>query len=128
MNERSTQVLLAAVGALLLVNLVRPVVLPSMARAEEEQIASVVRARSIELVDARGRTRAQLTVEADGEAVFRMRDDGGAVRVKLGASRDGSGLVLLNDRTEPGVHVLAARAGTSLTLAAAGKEPRVLTP
>jgi len=128
MSERSTQVLLAAVGALLAANLVRPASLPSVARAEEGQIASVVRAHAIELVDARGRTRAQLTVEADGEAVFRMRDDGGTVRVKLGASRDGSGLVLLNDRTEPGVHVLAKRAGTSLTLAAAGKEPRVLTP
>jgi hypothetical protein len=87
----------------------------------------VVRARAIELVDAGGHVRAQLTVESDGEVVFRLRDPAGAVRVKLGASEDGSGLVLANEATEPGVHILATRAGTSLTLQR-GDERRVIRP
>jgi len=87
----------------------------------------VVRARAIELVDAGGHVRAQLTVESDGEVVFRLRDATGAVRVKLGASEDGSGLVLANEATEPGVHILATRAGTSLTLQR-GSERRVIRP
>jgi hypothetical protein len=52
---------------------------------------------------------ARLSVESNGEAVFRMRDAEGTIRVKLGASKDGSGLVLLDERTEPGLHVLASR-------------------
>jgi hypothetical protein len=51
-------------------------------------VAVVLRAQRIELVD-------------------RIRDLEGNIRVKLGASQSGSGLVLLNDRTEPGVQVLA---------------------
>jgi len=40
----------------------------------------------------------------------------GAVRVKLGASRAGSGLLLLNEATEPGVQALAGADKTSVSL------------
>ena len=53
-----------------------------------------VRARAIELVDQHGQVRGQLNVESNGEAVFRLRDAKGEVRVKLGADGDGSGLLL----------------------------------
>ena len=39
---------------------------------------------------------------------------GGTVRVKLGAGKDGSGLLLANDANEPGVHILAKDSGSSL--------------
>jgi hypothetical protein len=87
----------------------------------------VLRAQAIELVDSSGRVRAQLNVSPDGEVVFRLRDATGAVRAKLGASEAGSGLVLLNHATQPAVHVLATRAGTSLALQRGGKR-RVLRP
>jgi len=45
-----------------------------------------------------------------------MSDATGTIRVKLGAGEDGSGLVLLNDATNPGLHALAKKNGTSLTL------------
>jgi hypothetical protein len=48
--------------------------------------------------------------------------------VKLGASEAGSGLVLLDGSTEPGVHILARRSGTSLTLVAKGGARRVIEP
>jgi hypothetical protein len=46
--------------------------------------------------------------------VFRLLDQGGAIRVKLGAWRGGSGLLLNDDATEPGVHLLATSAGGSI--------------
>jgi hypothetical protein len=87
----------------------------------------VLRARTIELVDARRQVRAQIKVERSGEVVFRLRDQAGAIRVKLGAGRDGSGLLLLNERTEPGVQALAGAKQTSLTLQRA-EQRNVLVP
>jgi hypothetical protein len=97
-------------------------------RASAANDPGTVRARAIELVDEAGRVRAQLNVESDGEAVFRLRDSSGEVRVKLGASQDGSGLLLLDGSTEPGIHMLAKRTGTSLTLTTGDGQRRVITP
>jgi len=97
-------------------------------RAAAANDPGTVRARAIELVDEAGRVRAQLNVESDGEAVFRLRDSSGEVRVKLGASQDGSGLLLLDGSTEPGIHMLAKRTGTSLTLTTGDGQRRVITP
>jgi hypothetical protein len=84
--------------------------------AGAKRVPSVLRARTIELVDRRGETRAQIKVERNGEVVFRMRDQDGAIRVKLGASRTGSGLLLANELTEPGIQALAGADRTSLSL------------
>jgi hypothetical protein len=129
MKQRTTQLLLAAVALLLTVHLFRSAPMVPTAQAEKaEQVPAVLRARMIELVDERGQVRANLKVELDGEVVFRMRDAKGTLRVKLGASEDGSGLLLVDDRTEPAVHLLAKRAGTTVTLAEKGKEKRVIKP
>ena len=95
--------------------------------AAAQRISAVLRARAIELDDGRGRVRAQLDVEAEGEVVFRLRDSNGTIRVKLGASESGSGLVMADEATEPGVHILATRSGTSLTLQR-GARRRVISP
>jgi hypothetical protein len=97
------------------------------AQVAQPAVANVVRARVIELVDERGQMRAQLKVEKSGEAVFRMRDADGTIRVKLGASKQGAGLVLLDGSTEPGVQVLAGMTGTSLTVRD-GKQQQVIKP
>jgi hypothetical protein len=97
-------------------------------RAAAASDAGTVRARAIELVDARGRIRAQLNVEADGETVFRLRDAAGEIRVKLGANGDGSGLLLVDGSTEPGIHMLAKSSGTSVTLTTKGGQRRIITP
>jgi hypothetical protein len=88
----------------------------------------VLSAQLIELVDANGVTRAQFKIEDGGEAVFRMRDQQGNIRVKLGAAADGSGFALMDDQTEPAVHILAKNTGTTLTLAQKEKEKRVIAP
>jgi hypothetical protein len=95
--------------------------------AVAQPVAPVVRARAIELVDDRGVVRAQLDVEPSGEVVFRLRDAAGTIRAKLGASAEGSGLVLLDDATEPGIHMLANRDGTSVTLRK-GQRQHVIKP
>lgn len=102
---------------------------PVAARAEESAaVPAVLRARLIELVDSQGQPRASLKVEEDGEAVFRMRDATGAIRVKVSAGKDGSGLLLLDDRTEPAVHALGTRGGTTVTLTQKGKSALQLQP
>jgi hypothetical protein len=96
--------------------------------AGADRTPSVLRARTIELVDGRGQVRAQIKVERPSrEVVFRLRDQQGRIRVKLGASATGSGLLLNNEATEPGVHVLAGAKQTSLTLQR-GEQRNVLVP
>ena len=88
----------------------------------------VLRGRVLELVDERGKTRARLNVEPDGEVVFRLLDQQGTIRVKLGAGKEGSGLLLANDATEPGVHILAKAAGSSVRVVNKDGRERVLAP
>lgn len=101
-------VLLSATNAVLLAAL-----LADRGVAAAGQELPVLRGRGLELVDAGGQTRAQFNVEPDGTAVFRIRDAEGTIRVKLGAGPTGSGLLLLDETTEPGVHLIARRAGTA---------------
>jgi hypothetical protein len=96
--------------------------------ASASSVPEIVRARAIELVDEHGRVRAQINVEPSGEAVLRLRDPDGQVRVKLGADRDGSGLLLLDGSTEPGVHMLANSSGTTLTLTNRRGQRRQIKP
>ena len=102
--------------------------LPLLSRpAGAKRVQSVLRARTIELVDGRRQVRAQIKVERTGEVVFRLRDQDGTIRVKLGAGREGSGLLLLNEATEPGVQALAGAEQTSVTLQR-GEQRNVLVP
>jgi hypothetical protein len=118
------------------VNLVLLAVLLSHDRAAVAQDdPSVLRGRSLELVDAKGQVRAEFKVEPDGEALFRMRDSAGAIRVKLGAGDDGSGLLLIDETTEPGVQIIARRAATPdrpattrINLTGADGQRRTITP
>ena len=88
---------------------------------------SVLRAQKIELVDAQGVTRARLSSEPGGEVVLRLMGANGELRVKLGASNDGSGLLLANAATEPGVHLLAQRTEATLRLKE-GEREKLLEP
>lgn len=90
---------------------------------------SVVRAQAIELVDAAGNVRGQLFLGADGGGNIRLRAPNGEVRVKIGASDDGSGLMFADARTEPVVLLRAGgKDGTALTLTDADKKQRVIAP
>lgn len=79
-------------------------------------VAPILRANIIELVDSKGITRVQFKIEETGETVFRMRDGQGTIRMKMSAAEDGAGFLLLDDETNPAVHVLATKPGTSMVL------------
>jgi hypothetical protein len=67
-----------------------------------QNIPAVVRARAWELVDTNGPPHASLDVSPQGDVVLPLRDDSGTIRVKMSASRNGSGLLLLDAAAEPG--------------------------
>ena len=123
MNMRHALAALVAMNARLLLA-VSAQLHPAFAADSPE----VVRARAFELVDERGQVRAQFNVESSGETVLRLRDASGEIRVKLGADKDGSGLLLLDGATEPGIHMLAGANGASVTLSSRGRTPRVIAP
>jgi len=60
--------------------------------------------------------------------VLRLFDQEGTIRVKLGGGKDGSGMVLLNEATEPGVHLLARTTGSSVHVVNRDGRERLLTP
>ncbi len=82
-------------------------------RTAAQTVPPIVRARALELVDDRGQVRSRLNVEPAGELVLRLIDQKGTIRVKLGAGEDGSGLLLADEATEPAIHMIARRTGTS---------------
>jgi hypothetical protein len=89
---------------------------------------TVLRGTALELVDSAGRPRANIDVMPGGEVVLRLRDQEGTIRVKLGAGRDGSGLLLANDATEPGVHLVAGTKGSSVRVVDKDGRAEVLAP
>ena len=128
-----TQRLALALSAINLVLLI--LALTQLRSTRAEPSSPILRVRTLELVDGRGQVRSRLNVESDGEVIFRLLDRNGTIRVKLGASEEGSGLLLLDETTEPGVHIVARRAGTtarptttSVTLTGADGRQRVIQP
>lgn len=116
--------------ALTVINLIILIVVIAQSRMIANQtIPEVLRVRAFELVDENGRVRAQLNIDkANGEVIFRLRDEKESIRVKLGASEEGSVLLLINDLTEPGVHLLAKQDDTSRTLTDQSGAEQVIKP
>ena len=128
MKERTTQLLLAAVAVLLAVHLFRAAP-PASAGAEQGGPApAVLRAQSFEMVNAQGQVIAQLHRGEDGGGNLRLRTGDGTIRVKLGATAEGSSLHLMDNQPEPALSLASNKAGTRVTLAQKGKEKRVLEP
>jgi hypothetical protein len=118
---------LAAVVTLL--NLVVMVAVLIHARSTDAQPdTEVIRVRALELVGEQGQLRARLNVEPNGEVVFRLLDQAGTIRFKLGAGADGSGMVLLDDETEPGVQILAKPDGPAVTLTGKDGQQHTIKP
>ena len=115
---------------LMVINLILFIVVIAQNRMIANQtIPEVLRVRAFELVDENGRVRAQLNIdETNGEVIFRLRDEKETIRVKLGASEEGSGLLLINDLTEPGVHLMAKQDDTSLTITDQSGAEQVIKP
>jgi hypothetical protein len=96
--------------------IVNAIVLTFIAARPSTERFDKISVREFELVDEKGKERVSVKIEDSGEVVFRMRDSGGTIRVKAGASETGSGLVLLDGATNPAIHALAGKDGGTLTL------------
>jgi len=117
-------VLTLANAAMLTLNLARPRLAAAQAAPE------VVRCRAFEMVDERGRVRAELKVfpadpkikMPDGttgypeSVLFRLIDSNGAPNVKIAALEDGSGISLGGESNPTIIQVLARGNTTSLKL------------
>jgi hypothetical protein len=86
------------------------------ARYDDEQSFDKITVKEFELVGPDGKRRASIKVEPEGDVVLRLMDKTGDIRVKLAAGEDGSGLVLLNESTEPAIHALSKKNGGKVTL------------
>jgi hypothetical protein len=130
MTNRMTPWLLLTVAVLLgLLVLAQFGLIQSVRAAQPQtQVHDVLRARVIELVSEQGQVVGQLHTAPDGSGNLRLRSGSGEVRVKLGATADGSGLLLMNQHTEPAVSLTAASTGAALALEERGKPRRLLTP
>ena len=76
-----------------------------------QEIAPVLRAHALQIVDGQGKVRANLT-SSDEEAILQMADKNGLIRVKLGAKSDGSGFTLFNNAEAPGIQMQATKTGS----------------
>jgi len=80
-----------------------------MAFKPQKDTFNKITVREFELVDEQGEQRVSIKVEQNGEVLLRLRDSNGTIRVKLGANEEGSGLLLLDSETNPGIHALAKK-------------------
>jgi hypothetical protein len=104
--------------------------------ATADGVASVLRGRSLEIVDDQGRVRASIKVHPadktfkmpDGKTgypetvMFRLIDPNGRPEVKLGASEQGGGLGLVGDSDT--THVVLQAEGTDSSLKLTNKNGR----
>lgn len=114
MKTQSSLVVLTGFILLVLVASSRP----------DQQTFDKISVREFELLDKNGVQRASIKVEDDGEVMMRLKDRTGTIRLKMGANEDGSGLVLLDSNTDPGIHALAKKSGSSLTIIGKDKKKR----
>jgi len=131
---------LTVINLVLLVSLLVAHVAPAFAGAGTPQ---VLRGRSLEIVDERGRVRASIEVLPRDTAVkmpdgtvypetvlLRLRSSEGRPNVKIAATEDGSAMALggLSDASPAYVQVLARGTATSLKLTSQGRPDRVIAP
>jgi hypothetical protein len=78
--------------------------------------STVVRASAFELVDERGIVRARLGIKGSGTAELDLFDKTGTIRIKLGADEHGSGFLLADETAQPGIHMVARRGESRVTV------------
>lgn len=95
-------------------------------------VPDMLRARGLEIVDDRGIVRAQIVVlPNDGGVLLRLIDQQQKPLVKLGASADGSGLMLTGDPARQewsGIQVQAKPGGSTVRLRNLDGKERVISP
>ncbi|HET6323485.1 MAG TPA: hypothetical protein VFG04_02200 [Planctomycetaceae bacterium] len=141
MKERTTQALLAAVVALLGMQLLRGTGVPLVQGSPNEQIPDVLRCRTLQIVDDHGRVRASIKLHPanpnltmpNGKTqpemvLLRLIDQNGRPSVKLSCSDQGAGL-MVGGESDPTYARLSADLGqTAVTFVNKDGRKKVLEP
>lgn len=116
------------------------VVQPRLAGASTADIPAVLRGSALEIVDARGKVRASITVIPEDPKVtwkgkpypetvlLRLISPEGKPNVKLGASQSGAGLVIGGELNPTYVQVLAEGGESTVKLVDKNGTERVIKP
>jgi hypothetical protein len=116
------------------------VIQPRLAVASTVDVPGVLRGRALEIVDARGRIRASISVIPEDPKVIwkgkpypettllRLMSPDGRPNVKLGASHLGSGLMIGGESDPTYVQILAEGGETTLKLINKDSVERVIKP
>lgn len=135
-----TQRLLVAITVVNLGLLCYQLARPDPGVATTVDVPAVLRGRALEIVDARGKVRASLTVLPEDPKVLwkgkpypetvllRLMSPDGRPNVKLGASRSGSGLVIGGESDPTYIQVLAEGGESTLKLVKGDGMERVIKP
>jgi hypothetical protein len=106
MRSKLSVVILSALGMLLGYWLARhEPVTNSQAQAMAGTQAGVVSARSIELVDAKGKRQALMATSAEGAPGIWLFDKNGKARLNMGLYSDNNAVIVLNDENEQAVEI-----------------------
>ena len=130
------------IGLTVLNLLILAVMLFRASPATSAEVAPIVRARALEIVDEMGRVRAMIRVFPADPAVkmpdgttgypetvlLRLIDSKGAPNVKIAATEDGSGISLGGESNPTNVQVLARGTTTSLKLINKDGQQQVIKP
>jgi hypothetical protein len=135
-----TQRLLITLTAVNLGLLAYQLVQPRLASASTGDVPAVLRGRALEIVDARGKVRASLTVIPEDPKVIwkgkpypetvllRLISPEGRPNVKLGASQMGAGLVIGGEANPTYVQVLAEGGESMVKLINKNGTERLIKP
>jgi hypothetical protein len=140
MKERITQALLAAVVVLLALHLFRGTE-PSPVQAGGVQTPEVLRGRSLEIVDDRGRVRASIKLHSANPKVtmpngktqpemvlLRLVDENGRPSVKLACSIHGAGLMVAGESDPSYARIMSDLGTSTVTLINKDGHQRQITP
>ena len=136
----TTQSLLALLTGANLALLAYQSLQPRSAVAAGPDVPAVVRARSLEIVDERGRVRASLSVLPEDPSVIwngkpypetvllRLMSPDGRPNVKLGATRQGSGLLIGGESDPTYIQVMAEGGESTVKLINQKGVERIIQP
>jgi hypothetical protein len=140
MKERITQALLAAVVVLLVLHLFRGAAL-SPVQAGVDQTPDVLRGRSLEIVDDRGRVRASIKLHPANPKVtmpngktqqetviLRLIDQNGRPSVKLACSIDGAALMVAGESDPSYARIMSDLGTSTVTLVNKDGRQKLITP
>ena len=127
--------------ALTLINLVLAIFLIAHLRPvsaqQKQNTSSVLRGRSLELIDSSGKVRATIQIQPASivnsksyaqNVILRLIDTKGKPLIKLGAGEDGGGGLYIDDGSDHGIQLITNKSGNFIRITNADGKEQVIKP